>query len=57
MRQHYKNCEEFICKHDLSYLEQCNYKKLAETILQNVDDELFGCFNNSGQCVGYNYYN
>lgn len=55
-RQHYHKCVEYIDKQDLTYQEQCKYKELADRKLQNVDNELFGCLNGYGQCVGYNFY-
>lgn len=55
-RQHQDNCFEFIYKQQLSYSEECRYKDMARNELQRVDDQSFGCFNDRGQCVGYNFY-
>lgn len=56
-RQHTQNCYEFISGYvGYNYSEECKYKKMAEQKIQEVDDELFGCFNDKGKCLGYNYY-
>ena len=55
-RKHQENCEEFIEKQDLSYTEQWTYKNQARDTLQSVDNELFGCFNDKGLCIGYDFY-
>lgn len=54
--QHKRNCEDFIEKQNLMYAEKCKYKNLAENALQRIDDNLFGCFNDKGVCIGYNFY-
>lgn len=53
MRKHQDNCEKFIYNQDLSYSEEYKYKDMARKELQDVDDQLFGCFNDNGLCVGY----
>lgn len=55
-RKHQENCKEFIDRQDLSYTEQCTYKDMARNTLQAVDNQLFGCFNDKGLCIGYAFY-
>ncbi|QUH21828.1 hypothetical protein [Alkaliphilus sp. B6464] len=55
-KTHQSNCENFIHSKDLSYSEQCRYNEITINMLQQVDDELFGCFNGQGVCIGYDYY-
>lgn len=55
-RQHERNCEDFISKQNLMYYEECEYKDMAREKLEGVDEELFGCFNNKGVCLGYDFY-
>lgn len=56
--QHTQNCIEFIEAQNIySYAKECDYKNSARSAIQKIDDELFGCFNDRGVCIGYNYYN
>ena len=56
-RQHIQNCYDFIyAQHIENYSAEAGYKSMAEKRIQAVDDELFGCFNNKGNCIGFNFY-
>ena len=56
-QQHINNCIEFITSKNISsYSEECKYKDMSRKTIEKVDEELFGCFNNQGKCLGYNFY-
>lgn len=56
-RKHISNCIEFIEQQNIySYAEECSYKNLARKAIEEVDEQIFGCFNDKGQCLGFNFY-
>lgn len=56
-RQHERNCIEYIEKQGIyNYSEECKYKDMARNAMEEIDEKLFGCFNNKGQCLGFNFY-
>ena len=55
-RKHTDNCVEYIKTFDLMYPKECDYKDMARNSIENVDKELFGCYNDRGIFLGYNFY-
>lgn len=56
-RSHTRRCIEFIETQELgSYKETCDYEIMARNAMEDVDKEMFGCYNDKGQCVGYDFY-
>jgi len=56
LRKHENVCHDYISKQDLPYAEECKYRNMASEALEQVDKELFGCFNDKGLCLGYNFH-
>lgn len=56
-RKHINNCIEFIERRNVyNYSRECNYINLARKTIEEVDEQIFGCFNDKGQCLGFNFY-